>query len=174
MSEYLRGVVQVPIEPKFLHNARRWAEAVTGRYRAEIRIDTALSYIVIKPAEGITVDELLKLRDMAEAIALGFPPEEALKLENEGYRLEYIDLKEHVGRQHMSRVKARIIGEGGRAKTTIESLAGVKIVVGDRYVGILGKAEAVEVAREALLMLIGGKKHGTIYKYIQRAVRDLT
>jgi ribosomal RNA assembly protein len=46
------------------------------------------------------------------------------------------------------------------------------MVVGDRYVGILGAAEAVAVARDAILMLIEGKKHGTVYKYIQRAVRD--
>jgi ribosomal RNA assembly protein len=172
MSDYLRGVVQIPVEPKFLPNARRWAEAVAGRYRAEVNVDSALSYIVIRPAEGITVDELLKLRDMAEAIALGFAPEDALRLENDGYRLERIDLKEHVERRHMPRIKARIIGEDGRAKATIETLAGVKMVVGDRYVGILGAAEAVAVARDAVLMLIEGKKHGTVYKYIQRAVRD--
>ncbi|MEL9991679.1 MAG: KH domain-containing protein [Thermoproteus sp.] len=172
MGEYLRGAIQVPIEHKYLINARRWADAVAGRYRATIQIDSTSLYIVIKPNEGVTVDEVLKLRDMAQAISLGFTPEDALKLENENYRLEYIDLKEHVKRQHISRVKGRIIGEDGRAKATIEALTGAKIVVGDRYVGILGPADAVDVAKEALLMLISGKKHGTVYKYIEKALRQ--
>ncbi|MEZ0248782.1 MAG: KH domain-containing protein [Thermoproteus sp.] len=172
MGEYLRGAVQVPIERKHLANARRWAEAVAGRYRATIQIDSTSLYIIIRPNEGVTVDEVLKLRDMAQAISLGFAPEDALKLEDESYRLEYIDLKEHVERQHMPRVKGRIIGEDGRAKATIEALAGVKVVVGDRYVGVLGPADAVYVAKEALLMLISGKKHGTVYKYIEKALRQ--
>ncbi len=173
MSDYLRGVLQIPIERKLLPNARRWAQSIAGRYRAEVIVDSATSYIVIKPSEGITVDEILKLRDMANAVALGFSPEDVLKLENENYKLEYIDLKEYVERQHLSRVKGRIIGEDGRAKATIESLAGVKIVVGDRYVGIIGPVEAASIAKEAILMLISGKKHGTVYKYIQRAMSNL-
>lgn len=173
MSDYLRGVLQIPVERKLLPNARRWAELVAGKYKAEIRVDPVSSYIIIKPGEGVTVDEVLKLRDMANAIALGFPPEDALRLEGEDYRLEYIDLKEYVGRQHLARVKGRIIGEGGRAKSTIESLTGVKIVIGDRHVGILGPTYAASVAKEAVLMLISGKKHGTVYKYIQKAMSNL-
>lgn len=172
MSEYLRGVIQVPIERKHLANARRWAKAVAGKYDAEVRVDEPSLYIVIKPGPNITVDGLLKLRDMARAIALGFTPEDALALENEGYYLDSIDLKEYVPPAHLPRVKARIIGEGGRAKSTIEGLAGVKIVVGDRHVAFLGPMEAVALAKEAVLMLIEGRKHSTVYRWLQRAKKE--
>jgi ribosomal RNA assembly protein len=56
---------------------------------------------------------------------------------------------------------------GGRARHTIEQLAEVDMVVGDNYVAILGKLENVEIAKRAVEMLIEGKKHDTVYRYIQ-------
>lgn len=170
MSDYLRGVVQIPIERKHLANARRWAAAVVDKYDADIEVNETSLYIVIRPGPKITVDGLLKLKDMARAVSLGFPPEEALKLEKEGYYLDSLDLKEYADKpNHLARIKGRVIGENGRAKATIEALTGAKIIVGERHIAILGPANAVLLAREAITMLIEGRRHSTVYKYLQRA-----
>lgn len=115
---------------------------------------------------------MLKLREMARAVALGFTPQQALMLEDDEYVLAVVDLKEYTDKpNHLRRIKGRIIGEEGRAKHTIEQLAEVSMVVGDHYVAILGKLGDVEIAKRAVEMLIEGKKHSTVYKYIQEAKR---
>jgi ribosomal RNA assembly protein len=109
---------------------------------------------------------------MARAVALGFAPEKALQLENDDYLLAVINLKEYTDKpNHLRRILGRIIGEDGRARRTIEQLAEVDMVVGDNYVAILGKLEDVEIAKRAVEMLIEGKKHGTVYRFIQDAKR---
>jgi len=115
---------------------------------------------------------VLKLRDMAKAVALGFAPEQAMQLENEDYVLAVINLKEYTDKpNHLRRILGRIIGEGGRARHTIEQLAEVDMVVGDNYVAILGELKNVEIAKHAVEMLIEGKKHSTVYRFIQSAKR---
>ncbi|MEZ0319584.1 MAG: KH domain-containing protein [Pyrobaculum sp.] len=169
-SEYLKGTITEPVEPRRLRAARAFAVAADGRYGARVEVDDKGLYIKITPGAETTVDGILKLREMARAVALGFQPEQALSLENDGYVLAVIDLKEYTDKpNHLRRIKGRIIGEGGRAKQTIAQLAEVHVVVGDTYVAILGKLEDVEIAKRAVEMLIEGKKHGTVYRFIQNA-----
>lgn len=169
-SEYLRGAVVEPIDRKRLKAARAFVQLTSNKAGAKVELDEENLYIKITPGLQTDVSAILKLRDMARAVALGFTPEQALTLENEDYVLAVIDLKEYVDKpNHLRRIKGRIIGEGGRARRTIEHLAGVFMVVGDRQVAILGKLEDVEIAKRAVEMLIEGKKHNTVYRYIQRA-----
>lgn len=175
MSDYLRGVILEPIDAKRLKAARSFVRAAAGKFGAEIELDEKNLQIVIRPGPTTGVEGILKLRDMARAVALGFDPEQALSLENEEYSLAVLDLKEWTDKpNHLRRIKGRIIGEGGRAKATIQQLAEVSIVVGDTYVAILGKAEDVEIAKRAVEMLIEGRKHATVYKFIQAAKRART
>lgn len=167
-SDYLRGEILQPIEKKRIKAAREFVKLVDGRFGARVELDEKELYIKVKPGPDVTVDSVLKLREMIKAIALGFTPEQALELENDEYTLVVIDLKEYTDKpNHLRRIKGRIIGEEGRARRTIEYLAEVHMVVGDNYVAILGKMEDVEIARRAVEMLIEGKKHNTVYKFIQ-------
>ena len=166
-SEYLRGTILEPIEEKRLRAAREFAKLTDGRY-ARVEVDERGLYIKITPGPDATVDVILKLKDMAKAVALGFAPDRALQLENEDYILAVINLKEYTDKpNHLRRILGRIIGEGGRARHTIEQLAEVDMVVRDNYVAILGKLENVEIAKRAVEMLIEGKKHDTVYRFIQ-------
>ncbi|MEM1697655.1 MAG: hypothetical protein QXG48_03270, partial [Thermofilaceae archaeon] len=70
-------------------------------------------------------------------------------------------------------IKARIIGEEGKARRNIEQMARVKIVVSEKTVGIVGECDNVEVARKALMMLVQGRSHGTVYGYLRAAGREL-
>ncbi|MFN3804020.1 MAG: KH domain-containing protein [Pyrobaculum sp.] len=169
-SEYLRGTIVEPIDGRRLKAARAFVQLASNRWGAKVELDEGNLYIKIAPGPQTDVTAILKLRDMARAVALGFTPEQALTLENEDYVLAVVDLKEYIDKpNHLRRIKGRIIGEGGRARRTIEHLAEVFMVVGERQVAILGKLENVEVAKRAVEMLIEGKKHSTVYRYIQRA-----
>ncbi|MEM0468579.1 MAG: KH domain-containing protein [Pyrobaculum sp.] len=171
-SDYPKGIFIEPIEKRRIKAAKAFTKLVNEKYGAKVEIDEKDLSIKIIPHQ-VTIDELLKLREMARAVALGFSPEQALQLENEEYVLTVIELKEYTEKpNHLRRIKGRIIGEGGRAKHMIENLAEVSIVVGDHYVAILGKLEDVEVAKRAIEMLIEGKKHSTVYRYIQDIKRS--
>lgn len=171
-SDYLKGVILEPIDQKRVKAAREFTRLVDKKYGARVEVDEKQLYIKITPLENVNVESLLKLRQMATAVALGFTPEQAVQLENDEYTLAVINLKEYTDKpNHLRRIMGRIIGEGGRARHMIENLAEVYMVVGDYYVAILGKLENVEIAKRAVEMLIEGKKHGTVYKFIQEAKR---
>lgn len=171
-SEYLRGTLLQPIDPKRLRAAREFVKMADGRYGVRVELDEKELYIKLTPGPDAAVDAILKVREMAKAVALGFAPEQAMALESDEYVLAVIDLKEVTDKpNHLRRIKGRIIGEDGRAKKTIENLAQVAMIIGDTYVAILGKLEDVEIARRAVEMLIEGKKHGTVYKFIQSLKR---
>jgi len=143
-------------------------------FNVVLHVDSKSSMVYISPAEGATPFEVLRAKQAVEAISLGFSLEDALGLSDESWCFEVVDLSE-VARNEgdLWRVKARIIGEGGKAKKNVEAMARVRIVVGDKVVGILGECENVEIARRAIQMLIRGRTHGAVYGYLRAAGREL-
>ncbi|MCS7099487.1 MAG: RNA-processing protein, partial [Sulfolobales archaeon] len=74
---------------------------------------------------------------------------------------------------HLQRVKGRIIGEEGRARKTLEEMTGTYISVCRDYVAIIGDYTRAELARQAVEMLAQGRQHSTVYKFLDRALREL-
>ncbi len=141
------------------------------RTRTRISIDSDNGVAVIEPeSPDVPPINLLKARDFIRAIAYGFPPEKALRLLDEDQILIVIDLKQYVGPHpnHMARIKGRIIGEKGKARKNIEEMTGTYISIHDTYVAIIGDYESATAAREAIEMLIQGRQHSTVYKYLDR------
>jgi ribosomal RNA assembly protein len=119
---------------------------------------------------------LFRAKDTVMAIGRGFSPERAFKLlENEDYMLEIIDLRDILGRSEaeLRRVKGRIIGRDGRTREIIEEMSGAMISVYGHTVTIIGDAEQVSVAREAVNLLISGSAHSTVYKFLQKKRQEL-
>jgi len=173
-SDYLRGKMIFSAEPKMLGWLKReHIKDIESKFNVEVRVDKKGGVIEVIPKEGATLDQVLKVREVVRAITYGFKLEDALLLENDDYRLEVIDLKEFFDKEsHLVRVKGRIIGEGGKAKLTLQELTDTRIFVGDRYVAIIGPTENVLMAKEAIQMLIRGRQHGTVYKYLSRWLRE--
>ncbi|MDP2908501.1 MAG: KH domain-containing protein, partial [Nanoarchaeota archaeon] len=86
---------------------------------------------------------------IVKAIGRGFNPDIALLLTDEDYSLEILDITEFVGKsnKNMQRVKARVIGTGGKAWKMIERLTSCHLSVYGRTVGIIGPIEEVTLAR---------------------------
>lgn len=112
---------------------------------------------------------------IVKAIGRGFNPDIALLLTDEDYSLEILDITEFVGKsnKNMQRVKARVIGTGGKAWKMIERLTSCHLSVYGRTVGIIGPIEEVTLARQAVEDLLKGAPHGNVYRYVQDKKRML-
>jgi ribosomal RNA assembly protein len=149
----------------------RVKEDLMRRTRTLITVDSTTGMVIIEPSTPATTAlELMKARDYVRAIAYGFSPERARRVLDEDQVLMIIDLKQYVGDKpnHLQRVKGRIIGEEGKARRIIEEMTGTYISVYKHYVAIIGDYESAEVARNAIKLLIEGRRHSTVYKYIER------
>jgi len=141
------------------------------RTRTIITVDSTTGTVIIEPATpNTTALELMKARDVVRAIAYGFSPERAFRLLDEDQVLLVIDLKQYVGDKpnHLQRVKGRIIGESGKTRRIIEEMTGTYISIYKHYVAIIGDFESANIAKNAIELLIEGRRHGTVYRYIER------
>jgi ribosomal RNA assembly protein len=73
----------------------------------------------------------------------------------------------------IKRVKGRIIGMNGKTRGIIEELTDANVAVYGHTVAIIGTMDQLQVAREAIEMLIKGSMHGTVYRFLHRKRRDL-
>ena len=119
---------------------------------------------------------ILRARDVVLAIGRGFSPERAFRLlREEDAMLRIIDLREIFGRSKSDivRVKGRIIGREGKTRRIIEELTGCYVSVYGHTVAIIGDMEQVQIAEEAIQMLIEGRMHSTVYRFLHRKKREM-
>lgn len=110
---------------------------------------------------------LFRARDIVQAVGRGFSPERAFKLFNEDMILSIIDLRELFGSaSEIQRVKSRIIGQAGKTRRIIEEETTTIVSVYGYTVSIIGDLDHLEVAKEAVEMLIRGVLHRSVYKYL--------
>lgn len=144
--------------------------------KTKIAIDEANGVAVIEPASPHTSPyDIMRAQDVIKAIGYGFSPEKAFKLLEEDVILMVIDLTQYVkdSENHLTRIKGRIIGEEGKARRNIEEMTGTYISIHDNTVAIIGSYENANVAREAIMMLIEGRQHSTVYRHIDRLMRQV-
>ena len=119
---------------------------------------------------------LFRAKEVVTAIGRGFSPEHAFRLlEDDETMLEVIDLRETVGRSQsdMKRLKGRVIGKEGKTRRIIEELTEANICVYGHTISIVGEIDQVEIAKEAVRMLIRGSLHRTVYRFLHRKRKEL-
>jgi ribosomal RNA assembly protein len=110
----------------------------------------------------------LKLKEVLKAFGRGFSLDDALDLLDERYFLETIEVKDYAkSRKRQVALKGRVIGRKGKMKKRIEELANVKIVVYGKTISIIGKWENLQIARDAIKMLLAGAQHSTVYRFLE-------
>ncbi len=108
----------------------------------------------------------LKVADVVKAVGRGFSPQRALKLMDERFVLDVIRRK---GRSNLiKRLLSRVIGTGGKARSNIENLTGAFVSVYGRTVSIIGEGEGFEKSRTAVEMLLSGRKHSFVWRYLEQ------
>ncbi len=117
--------------------------------------------------------QVMKAREVVKAFGRGFEFEDALYLLNDDYSLCMIDVKDFAGKSsnRLGELRGRVIGRRGKTKNIIEKLANVKLSVYGKTVSIIGKWPSIELARQAVCMLLEGRKHGTAYKFLEENIR---
>ncbi|CAI9832118.1 MAG: KH domain-containing protein [Nitrosopumilus sp.] len=117
--------------------------------------------------------EPFKAVGIVSAIGRGFSPESAMDLLDDSKALHVIDLREYAGRspRALGRIRARLIGERGRARRNLEGLSGTRISVYGRTVSIIGAHAGLRLAADAVASLSSGSVHGSVYGRLEAANR---
>lgn len=136
-------------------------------------IDSESGEIQIASEGAIDQIQPFKAVEIVTAIGRGFSPQNAMKLMNEENSLHVIDLRDFVGKSpnQIERIKGRIIGEGGRARTNMEHLTNTSICVYGKTVSIIGEPTHIKLAISAISSISAGSKHGSVYGKLEASRR---
>ncbi len=171
MSERVQEIVKIPAE--------RVAALIgkNGEIKKQVEKAAGVKLMVDKEGDVIVEGEAEKIffaKDVIRAVGRGFEARVALKILKEGYHFHIINLKDYASTENaMKRIKGRIIGEEGRIKTEIENAADSYVSVYGHTVGIIGPIDGIQIATEAIGMIIEGAMHSTVLNYLAKARRDL-
>jgi len=147
-------------------------QRIEEKFMVELLIDGDSGGVTLVLSEKASDPSLLfRAKDTVTAIGRGFSPEQAFRLlRNDDDVFDFIDLRAVFGRSEsdIKRVKGRVIGANGKTRKLIEELTEASMVVYGHTIGFIGSFEQVDVARNAVQMLINGSQHHTVYKYLQR------
>lgn len=150
---------------------------IEEKLSVELEIDSDAGDVHISVTENATdPSTLFRAKDVVTALGRGFSPEHAFRLvRDEDVLMELIDLRAVFGKSEadLKRVKGRIIGMDGKTRRIIEELTDANVAVYGHTVGVIGTLEQVEVAREAVEMLVKGSMHSTVYRFLHRKRREL-
>jgi ribosomal RNA assembly protein len=139
----------------------------------KLEIDSESGETMISGTGKIEDIQPFKAMEIVMAIGRGFSPENAMRLLKGENALHVIDLREFVGKSpaQIERIKGRIIGEGGKARTNMENLSGTNISVYGRTVSIIGSPIQLKHAVNAISSLSGGSMHGSVYSKLESVRR---
>lgn len=151
-------------------------EKIESLTNTEITVDSTSGSVFVKKKDesGMMIGDWVA-KNIIKAISRGFNPKIAEKLADEDYLFEIIDIQNVLGnsRKKIYRIKSRLIGESGKAKRTIESLANVHLSIYRDTVSIIGQYEELKIAREAIFRILRGQSHSSVYRYLQKKHDEL-
>ncbi|NIO23095.1 MAG: RNA-processing protein [Candidatus Aenigmarchaeota archaeon] len=124
----------------------------------------------IEVNEDISIEgeslNVIKAKDIIKAIGRGFSPEKAFKLMNEECQLVVISLGSETEKT-IKRLMSRVIGRNGLSKRRIEMRTGTDISIYGKTISIIGNWKDVEKAEKAVEMILEGRPHSYVYKFLE-------
>ncbi|MFH1398917.1 MAG: KH domain-containing protein [Candidatus Woesearchaeota archaeon] len=142
---------------------KRHLEELTG---TRIEVDSKEGEVFIHGEDAL---KLYSTKEIVKAIGRGFSPQNATKLLKEEYSFELIDLRDFANsKEHLPRLRGRVIGSNGKARAAIEMLTSTTISVYGKSIGIIGEIQNVAIAKRALESLLEGSTHATVYTWLEK------
>jgi ribosomal RNA assembly protein len=158
-------VVLTEERAKMLRNKKEWIEKIEKLSNCKISLED--QEVTIEGNDPITI---LRVKEVFRALNRGFDLNAALYLIDESYFLDIIDIKDYGrSRERQIQLKGRVIGKEGSIKKMIEEKTGTKICVHGKTISIIGKWENLQVARKAIEMLLEGKMHSSVQRFLERS-----
>jgi len=103
-----------------------------------------------------------------EALNFGFPFSTAMLIQEEEFILEILNIKDYTKRKDLERIRARIIGKGGKNLSTLNQLTKCHFELKDNFVGIIADPEHLQNGQEAIIAIVRGAKHSNVYGYLEK------
>lgn len=148
-----------------------------GETKRRIEADTGVKVLVDSESGEVTVDEsaakdvfmAVKVRDFVIAIGRGFSEERAWRLLDPDTYFVVLDVKDYAHTPaRIAQVRARVIGTKGKTRRIIEDLTGADVSVFGHTVAIIADDLQLPIAQEAVMMLLRGSEHATVYRFLER------
>ena len=141
-----------------------------------LRIESQTGIVEITPkSEESDAVAVLRAKDVVTAIARGFSPEKAFLLFDDEVVLDIIDLREIYGHSEsdIRRIKGRVIGQQGKTRRIIEEMSKARLSIFGYTIGLIGDYESTAIAREAVEMILKGREHTTVYRFLRNRRREV-
>jgi ribosomal RNA assembly protein len=112
-------------------------------------------------------------KKVLKAISAGFDIDTAMLLKDDRYVMETLYLEEYARkREAEKRLIGRVVGKEGKSREKIEELTDTFIRVDEKTVNIIGFFEDILDAKEAIIMLLSGSMHPTVFRFLEKKNRD--
>ena len=137
---------------------------------ARINIDSVEGDVTVSGSDAI---KLYTIREVIKAVARGFSPDVAKVLLKQDSVYEQINISDFAkNKNHLPRLKGRVIGTEGKSRQTIEELSEASVCVYGKTIGVIGKPENVDIARRAVESILAGSPHANVYKWLEKKRRE--
>jgi len=140
-------------------------------FKVKLKVSSDSGTIEVTPSDNNDdPSTILRARDVVTAVGRGFSPDRAMALVDDDTVLDVIDLRELFGKNEsdINRIKGRVIGSEGKMRRLLEELTEARVSVYGSTIAMIGEFESVSAARQAIEMLIKGKQHSSVYKFLRR------
>jgi ribosomal RNA assembly protein len=174
-DEQFRLILHIPQEriPVIIGNKGKTKFKICKMCNVEIAVESKTGQITIgSTTKNFDENGALKARDIINAISNGFSPERAFRILSDESLIQVLDLRNFTTSSNsINRIKGRIIGEKGKARKNIEELTNTFISIYGHTVSLIGNYEETKLALDAIMLLINGRSHKTVYDMLYQAKR---
>ena len=109
------------------------------------------------------------LSNIIRAINLGHNPINALKLKDDNFVVDEINLKDFTkSKKRIEVIKSRVIGKSGSTKKMSEDMCECDISVEGNYICVIGEYSNVLLLIDALKLLIKGATHKSYFNFLEK------
>ncbi len=115
-----------------------------------------------KPEEEYIAEKVI------EALNFGFPFSVAILIKEEDLEFEMLNIKNYTSRKDLKSIRARIIGKAGKTLKTLCQLTKCNFEIKENRVGIIGSAELIKNAQEAVISIVQGAKQSNVYAHLEK------
>ena len=148
--------------------SKKLPRILKNKKNLEEKLDVKISYRGMEVfIEGTPENEYIAEK-VIDALNFGFSFSTAILIKERNFIFEILNIKQNTNRKDLKRVRARIIGKGGKTLKILHQLTNCHFELKDNFVGIICDPEYLKNGQEAVLSIIRGAKHSNVYSFLEK------